>query len=158
MAKYYGLRFGSGNPASKSGLSPTFTLFYDIVAGTTAVPPAISEILTQGLYQFQYGVTSPLFFIVDGGPSLSNDDRYNVGSLDPIQVVDEKVGTVNDSFGSTLTDPTTVLGFQKRNQEWLEGDATFTKATGEWAVSSRGASTLLRVKALSNNTTLAEKE
>jgi hypothetical protein len=159
MAKSYGLQFGSGNPASKTGLSPTFTTFADWATGSSTAAPGVTEIPAgSGLYRFIYGPTNTIIFVADGGPSLASDDRYIVGSLDPIQVVDERLGTVGDSFGSTATDPSTAIGYLKRALEWLEGNAVFTKATGAWDVYSRGSSSLLRTKTLSNNTSLAEKD
>lgn len=156
--KTYWLRFGSGNPASKSGLTPTFIAFYNSSDGSATTPPGVTEIpAASGLYRFLYGPTTPIIFVADGGNTLSNDDRYIEGSLDAIQSVDEKVGTLGDSIGSTLTDPATVIAYLKRAMEWLEGDATFTKSTGAWDVYARGATLLLREKSLSNNTSLAEK-
>jgi len=98
-----------------------------------------------------------MIFVCDGGAVLSSGDRYIVGALDPIQAVDEKVGTIADSYGSTATDPTTVFGYLKRDQEILEGDAIFTKSTGVWTIYSRGSSTILRVKTLTNSTSQATK-
>lgn len=157
MAKDYWLEFGTGNPSAKTGLSPTFTVFAN-AGGTLIAAPSINEIPTgSGFYHFAYGPTNSIVFAVDGGSSLADGDRYITGALDPIQAVDEKVGTLGDSFGSTLVDPSTLIGYAKRNLEWLEGDAVFTKATGVWNVSSRGSSTLLGSKDLTNTTTLATK-
>lgn len=157
MAKTYWLAFGSGNPATNTGLSPTFTVFsangLTAIAGVTiAELPAGS-----GFYRFMYGPTAPIIFVADGGGSLAAADRYVKGTLDPIQSVDEKVGTLQDSFGSTALDPATLLGYAKRSQEFQEGNAVFTKATGIWDVYSRGSSTLLMEKTLSNTTTAAGK-
>jgi hypothetical protein len=157
MSKSYYLKFGTGDPADKTGLSPTFVIFS---AGglTSVVAPGITETpAASGLYRFDYGPTLSILFKADGGAALASGDRYIIGSLDPIQAVDEKVGTVNDSFGSTSVDPTTVLGYVKRNLEFHEGNAIFTKATGLWDIYSRGSSTLLKEKALTNTTTSATK-
>jgi hypothetical protein len=156
MKTYY-LKFGSGDPSLFSGLTPTFTIFS--ANGLTALtPPGITETpATSGLYRFLYGPTISILFKADGGSSLASGDRYIVDALDPIQAVDEKVGTVSDSFGSTATDPTTVIGWLKRNQEFNEGNAVFTKSTGVWDVYTRGSSTLLMEKSLTNTTTAATK-
>jgi hypothetical protein len=115
------------------------------------VGPTISEIPTAtGLYTFAYDPTLPISFVCDGGSSLSSGDRFVVGILDPVQAVDAKVGFSFNSFGSTSSDPTTLLGYAKRNLEFQEGDATFNKTTGAWDIYSRGASTLLREKTLTN--------
>lgn len=156
MKTYY-LQFGSGDPASYTGLTPTMSIFS--AGGVTAVSaPVITELpVGSGLYQFTYGPTLSTVFKADGGVALSSADRYIVGALDPIQSVDEKVGTLSDSFGSTLTDPTTMIGYLKRSQEFWEGNAVFTKATGIWDIYSRGSSTLLREKSLTNDATQATK-
>lgn len=156
MKSYY-LKFGTGDPASFTGLTPTFTIFS--ANGVTSVTaPGITETPAgSGLYQFVYGPTQSILFKVDGGSALSGSDRYIVGTLDPIQAVDEKVGYTTDSIGSTATDPSTVLGYLKRNLEFMEGNANFTKSTGVWQVYSRGSSTLLTQKTLTNTTTAAGK-
>lgn len=155
--KSYWLKFGSGDSASTTGLSPTFTIFS--ANGLTAIAaPGITETpAASGLYQFNYGPTLPIIFKCDGGAALATGDRYIYGTLDPIQTVDEKVGTTSDSFGSTATDPSTLMGFAKRAQEFWEGNATFTKASGIWQVYSRGSSTLIAQKSLTNTTTTAGK-
>lgn len=157
MAKSYWLAFGSGTPQTNTGLSPTFIVF-QTAAGASVLPPGITEPLTgSGLYTFSYGPTTSIAFIVDGGAALSTSDRYISGALDPIQAVDEKVGTTSDSFGSTSVDPTTIFGYVKRNLEMWEGDETFNKSTGVLDMYSRGSSTLLREKTLTNNTTQTTK-
>ena len=157
MSKSYYLQFGSGDPANYTGLSPTFVIFR--VGGISAISaPGITETPAgSGFYRFDYGPTTSILFKVDGGAALASGDRYITGTLDPIQSVDEKIGTTSDSFGSTASDPSTVLGYLKRNQEVLEGNSSYAKSTGIWSIYSRGSSTLLREKTLTNNTTQATK-
>ncbi len=157
MPKSYWLKFGSGDSAANTGLSPTFVIFS--AGGLTAISaPGITETPSgSGLYRFDYGPTFPIIFKSDGGGVLAASDRYIYGTLDPIQSVDEKVGTLSDSFGATATDPSTLLGYAKRNQEFQEGNAVFRKSTGVWDVYSRGSSTLLVEKVLTNTTTQAGK-
>lgn len=156
MKNYFAV-FGSGDPRSNTGLFPTFILFFD-QNGATRTPPGITEVFAgSGMYQFQYAPSLGIGFLLDGGSALSASARYISGNLDPIQAVDEKVGTVNDSFGSTAVDPSTVLGYLKRGQEFSEGNATYTKADGKWSIFSRGSSTMLTQKTLANNTTEADK-
>lgn len=155
--KTYWLQFGSGNPTDNTGLAPTFIQFYT-QAGATVAPPGITEIFTgSGLYRFQYAPTLSIVFVADGGALLSNSDRYVTGVLDPIQAVDEVLGQTSDSFGSTSVDPGSAMGYLKRALEFNEGNADFQKATGVWSISSRGSSTLLRTKTLTNNITEADK-
>jgi hypothetical protein len=158
MAKQYGLKFGSGDPRINTGLTPTFLIFFSPTTGQTIAPPGISESLAgSGLYTFVYGPTSSVEFLVDGAGSLSSIDRYITGILDPIQAVDEKVGYTTDSYGTTNTDPTTLWGQTKRNQEFNEGNATYNKTTTLWDIYSRGSSQLLAEKTLTNTVTSATK-
>lgn len=157
--KTYGIVFGTGDSRPYTGLSPTFILFFNATTGATLAPPGITETLAgSGMYSFFYGPTFSIFFQVDGGAILNDSIRYVKGVLDPIQAVDEKVGTIDDSFGTTSADPTTLLGYAKRNLEFDEGNAVFDKTTGTWDIYSRGSSTLLREKILTNTTTEATKD
>ena len=146
--------------ATYTGLSPTFTLFTD-ETGALVTPPGITESpAASGVYRFQYGPTLAMFGQIDWGGSVPGSTRYTRVALDPIQAVDERVGGIlnnNDSIGSTAIDPTTVIGFVKRLQELLEGDASFLKSTGEWQIFDRGGTLLLRSKQLTNTATSATK-
>lgn len=168
MSKQYYLKFGSGNPGNYTGLTPTFTMFAMGGAANgsfqTLSPPGITEGLPgSGIYGFLYGPpTMSIAFIAFGGPNLSSTDAYIFGGLDPVQAVDVTIGQpLTDSFGSTLSDPTTIAGYCRRNLEFNEGDKIYTKATGLWDVYSRGATeglsggTLLREKVLTNTVTSA---
>lgn len=199
MAKQYWARFGTGNPATYAGLSPTFITFID-QTGQTQPPPGISQVFTgSGLYNFQYtaGASLSYAFTLDGSASIIiTADRYVTGNLDPADAIDLQttflgstliafgvtevalgntilaavnasgatsgaygasifalIGNTTSSFGSTNTDPSTLFGFLKRAQEFWEGNATFLKSTGAWSVYSRGSSTLLTTKILTNSTT-----
>lgn len=158
MAKTYGLVFTTSDPRTVTGLTPTLVQFWDMLTGATLPPPGVTEFFTgSGVYQFSYAATGPVYFLADGGVIVADADRYLEGILDPIQSVDERLGTVADSFGSTSIDPTTAIGYLKRLQEWLEGNANFAKSTGTWTVFSRGGSTLLQTKTLTNTTSNATK-
>lgn len=137
--KNYVVRFGLNNPANYTGLSPTFMIFASIPGASVITSPGITEMPSgSGIYYFGFtSQTFPVAFKIDGGATLSASDRYLVGILDPLQAVDEKIGTVFDSYGSTVADPTTVLGYLKRNLERDEGTANFNSATGLWIVLSR---------------------
>ena len=155
--KVYWVKFGSGDPRTYTGLSPTMVIFAT-QGGTALAGPGMSEVISgSGFYQFQYGPTISIIFLADGGSGLTAGDRYVSGPLDPIQAVDQTVGQPYASFGSTSVDPTTVIGWAKRNQEIMEGNAVFNKSTGVWDVYSRGSSTLIFEKQLANNTTQATK-
>jgi len=155
--KVYYLKFGSGDPATFSGLFPTFVIF-NALGSTALAAPGITEIPAgSGYYQFQYGPTQAILFKADGGNSLSTNDRFISGTLDPVQAVDQQLGYQTDSFGSTATDPASIWGYVKRLQEFFEGDQIFTKASGIWQIFNRGSSTLLRTKSLTNTTTSATR-
>lgn len=142
--KTYLLKFGSGNPANFSGLSPSFITFEigPTLPWASLTPPGVSEISSgSGLYMFSYNATLPIAFVADGGSGLSSSDRYVTGILDPIQAVDQRVGFPGDSIGSTNVDPTTLMGYASRNQEFEEGLALFNKQTGVWSIQTRGGTT-----------------
>ena len=158
MAKDYALKFGTGDPRLNTGLTPTFIQFFVLASGATLAPPGITETqVGSGAYYFSYGTTQSIFATADGGAALAAGDRFVSAVLDPIQSVDQKAGYITDSFGSTSVDPSTLFGFAKRMQEWLEGNANYNKSTTLWDVYSRGSSTLLAEKTLTNTTTSATK-
>ena len=161
--KTYTAVFGTGgDPRGYTGLAPTFLLFYNLATGTTNTPPSISELIAgkTGVYKFQYGVTQPIAFILDGATSSLGSGRYVSGQLDPVDRVDEVLGTFADSFGDSSNDPTSVAGFLKRAQEWNEGDSVYTKSTGAlsvWNRTSSGTTTLLGNKTITDSSTQTTK-
>lgn len=100
MAKNYLVVFGSGSPATNTGLAPTFTVFKTTPGGVNATPPGITEIPTAtGLYYFTYGPTNTIGFVIDGATTgLSSSNRYVPGVLDPLDAVDEQL----TALGSTI--------------------------------------------------------
>ncbi len=153
--KNYWISFGSQDPRTYTGLGPTFIQFFNQL-GQTLAPPGITEIFTgSGAYTFQYssGYSTSVRFLVDGGATLNNSIRYVSGVLDPIDTMDISVGYTGSSIGSTSIDPSDVYGYSKRALEFNEGAQDFLKSSGQWFIFSRGASTLLRVKAITNSAT-----
>lgn len=67
------------------------------------------------------------------------------------------VGNTSSIFGSTLADPTTLFGYLKRSQEIQEGNNVYTKATGIFQFYSRGSSTLLTNKTISDSSSTTTK-
>lgn len=67
------------------------------------------------------------------------------------------LGSTASSFGSTSADPVDLFGLLKRAQEFWEGNQTYTKATGVLDFYSRGSSTLLREKTVSDDSTSTTK-
>ena len=169
MAKSFFFKFGTGDPRTYTGLSPTFILFFD-QNGTTLAPPAISEGLTlSGYYKFSYTPTLAIAFLIDG-ISLDPVGRYISGNLDPIQLVDQNmpsaagisqligaIGSTADSYGSTSADPTSLFGSVKRLQEFNEGNSNYAKASGLWSIYTRGSTALLIQKTLSDTSTTTTK-
>lgn len=103
MAKIYFTRFGAGDPRTYTGLSPTFLIFVRGTDGATQAPPAITETLTgSGVYQFTYGVTQPIAFLMDAAttsPGVAG--RYVTGSIDPADRSDE-YGNTLIAYGQSL--------------------------------------------------------
>lgn len=106
MAKEYWLKFGTGNPADTAGLSPTFIQFRSWTGGTVSPPGITQPIATCGLYRFEYTPSFPIVFVADGATTgLSSANRYLTGSLDPLDLVDERLAEVGSTLlgtGSTL--------------------------------------------------------
>ncbi len=88
----YFAQFGSGNPASNTGLAPTFIAFIT-TSGAAGTPPTITEPGSKGLYKWSYDASATLIaFVLDGATTgLATSDRYISGVLDPY-----------DTFGVTL--------------------------------------------------------
>lgn len=161
MSKSYFVVFGTGSPATNTGLTPTLTVFKN-AGGSAITAPGVTEIPTStGIYYFTYTPTNAIAFVCDGGSSLATPTRYVSGSLDPVDAVDEQlsafgsslntyIGTTASSFGNTATDPATVFGYLKRLQEFNEGNSNFNKTSGAWDIYSRGSSTLLIEKIVSD--------
>ncbi len=175
--KNYWVTFGTQDPRTYTGLSPSFILYFNHL-GATQAPPGITEVFAgSGYYRFQASVgwSQSVAFLVDGGASATTA-RYVRGNLDSADALDLTVGytasaisdgsvlgqvaTVNavigttaSSFGSTSVNPGDIFGVVKRLQENLEGNATFLKSSGTWSIFSRGSSTLLTTKTLTQSTT-----
>lgn len=153
--KYYSFHFGAANPSVYTGLTPTFLLFNNLASGASLARPGITEIpAASGIYRFLYEPVNltPIIFLIDGTNAITVDsDRYITANLDTIQQVDQVLGFTNSSIGSTATDPVDLYGLLKREQEILEGDATFNKTTGVWDIMTRGGTTI-QTKVLTNST------
>ncbi len=152
--KNYWVSFGVNDPRTYTGLSPTFIMYFNQL-GVTLAPPGVTEIFAgSGFYRFQasIGWSQSVAFLVDGGASAGTA-RYVRGTLDSSDSLDLTVGYTASSFGDTAANPGDVMGYLKRNHEFEEGNSTFLKSSGVWSIFSRGSSTLLRVKTLTQDTT-----
>lgn len=101
MKTFY-VRFGTNDPRPYNGLSPTFLIFNNY--GTAVTPPGITNVIgATGFYAFQYGVTTPIVFLIDGATTgLTPGERYVTGSIDPADAIDE-TGATLVAIGTTLT-------------------------------------------------------
>lgn len=98
MAKEYWLKFETGNPTTL-GLAPTFTVFRSWTGGAVSPPGITQQLASYGLYRFEFAPSFSIVFVCDGATSsLTNANRYVVGTLDPLDSVDERLA----EFGSTL--------------------------------------------------------
>ena len=61
------------------------------------------------------------------------------------------IGTAGSTFGGLSTDPIDLFGYAKRVIENLEGNQTFLKGSGALAILSRGSSTTLANKTITNS-------
>lgn len=161
MSRIYGVAFGSGDSRNYAGLSPTFVIFQPFPSGPSLTPPSIFEIgVSTGLYGFTFApsATYTVFFQIDGTNTITDSSqRYIRGNLDPISAVDQQLGFIGDSYGTTVL-PTTALGYIKRITEYLRGDANFNKTTGVWTIYPSGVTTTaLEIKTLSNTTATVTK-
>jgi hypothetical protein len=107
MAKTYWFRFGSGDPRTYTGYTPTL-IFFKNADGTDVSRPAISETPSTGMYYFSFGTTVPISFLADAATTAPGaDGRYVVGTLDPADRADEygntlvSLGTSSIALGTT---------------------------------------------------------
>lgn len=174
--KTYGVRFGTGDPRTYTGLNATFLFFVNMATGATVAPPAISELFANtGVYKFQWGTTTPIAFLCDAATtSPGSVGRYVSGQLDPSDRADEYgntivaqnsslsfialgIGSTASSFGTSATDPVDLFGYLKRIQENLEGSNTYNKVSGAFTILSRGSSYTLASKTITNSVSLVAK-
>lgn len=107
MAKEYWLKFGTGNPADSSGLAPTFIIFRSWTGGVVSPPGITQQIASYGLYRFEFTPSFPIVFVADGATTgLTDANRYLSGTLDPLDLVDERLAEVGSTVlavGATLS-------------------------------------------------------
>lgn len=107
MSNVYGLQFTSGDPRSsiQPSLTPTLLVFAAINGASVVTPGITKPIVAVGLYTFTYTPTLPTYFLADGGSSLSSENRYLSGILDPLYKTDIQIGELGSTMqaiGSTL--------------------------------------------------------
>ena len=67
------------------------------------------------------------------------------------------IGDTSSTYGSSSQDPVTLYGYMKRLQEFLEGNQSYTKATGALIFSSRAGATTLASKTVSDTVSSTTK-
>jgi hypothetical protein len=166
--------FGALDPADRSdeygttltaiGVTLTAIGTSNIALGTTNVALGTSNIAL-GTSNYAYG-TSITYYIPNhlgatvvaiGNTSIAIGTTiysYLSGVSSPFLL---GIGSTASSFGSTTVDPVDLFGYMKRIQENLEGNNTFIKNTGVLSVYSRGSSTLLATKTVTNSATTVIK-
>lgn len=114
MAKTYYVSWPStatGDPRTNFGLAPTFLIFN--TAGSAVTPPSISTVTgATGIYQFVWGTTTPIAFLIDGFTTGLGANRYITGSIDPVDSVNEQVG----NMGITLVAIGNTTNISMQNQ------------------------------------------
>ncbi len=91
------------------------------------------------------------------GTTLVAQGSTLVGTGNTLLTLSSYIGSTASSFGSTSVDPTTLFGFLKRAQDLSEGNNTYVKSTGVLSMLSRGSSTLLATKTISDTSSQTTK-
>lgn len=136
MSKVYYARFGTGNPGTYTGLSPTFLVFQQS-NGTGVTKPSIAEVGSgTGIYGFTATPSFSISFIMDGATTgLLSGVRYVTGSLDPADEIDLRLseqGSTLVAIGATaLSTANSVFGLGST----LSAQSATLSALGTTAVS-----------------------
>jgi len=123
----------------------------NIALGTTNVALGTTNVAI-GTTAVSYGVLNLAL-----GTSIYATTTTLIAIGTTLTALDTKIGSTASSFGTSAADPVDLYGYLKRIQEFLEGDATFTKLSGAWDVKSRGGS-LLASKTLVNTSSAVTKD
>lgn len=111
-------------------------------------------LLYQGLQGLSTQVVGLSAQIAGLGLTLTTNFASVIVGIDTLST---SIGSTASSFGSDVADPTTVFGFLKRSQEFWEGNETYFKTTGVLDFYSRGTTSLIRSKLISDSTTETNK-
>ncbi len=157
----YFFAFGSGNPASKTGLAPTFIKFVNSAGAATTAPSIAETPAGSGIYKSSYEPNGIIAFVMDGATtSLATSDRYIFGTLDPYDMFGATLNAIAvtlSGMGVTLAAQGVTLSSYIAAQGLAEGNQVYTKATGILDMYSRGSSTLLAEKTISDTSTQTTK-
>lgn len=141
--KNYSVRFGTGDPRTFSGLSPTLLLFFNLSSGATILGPTFTEGLTgTGIYTFQWGTTTPIAFLADAATTSPGSGRYVTGQLDPEDRSDEYGNTLTALGNSNVALSTSLLAIGNTIMSNVGSNASFSVILGTTASSIGGLSAL----------------
>ncbi len=138
-------------------LVPSFPIAFIIDGATTGLATAD---------RFVFGSVDPIDMINETGQTLIAMGSTTLAGLTSVgqtilagltlvyaNVGGPNIGSTASSYGTNLVDPVDLFGYQKRFQELLEGNETYSKSTGVLNIYSRGSSQLLRTKTITNDAT-----
>lgn len=105
-------------------------------------------------------VTNNATYIANAGATLVATGATLSAVAATLATMSELMGSTQSSFGSTNVDPLTLFGYMRRLQEIAEGNQVYTKATGLFALYSRGSgtTTMLRQLTVTDNVTSTTRE
>lgn len=129
----------------KFSWTPSYPIFFEIDGATTGL----------GGDRYMHGILDRIDQVdqdvATANASLGSSMLGASGILLPlagissqIAIVQNRIGDTTSSYGTDSVDPVTIYGYVKRLLEFGEGAQVYTKATGVFALSSRGSTTLLR--------------
>lgn len=141
----------------------------NLANGTTLIGYGVS-ILAQGVSNIALGTSNIalgvssiaqgvtiISWVSSIGTSLGVQGSSLVAIGNTLSTLASYVGSTASTFGDSGTQPSTVFGYQKRVVEFLEGNQTYTKATGGLVFYSRGSSYTIASKTVSDTSTQTTK-
>lgn len=152
----------SGTGFYQFGHSSALSIAFLVDGGATLATS--SRYISGSLDPVQAVDTQISQFNTDLGSTLSGMGATLVGIGSSLSGFNTALGTTLSILGSTASiyggsalDPSTIMGYTKRLQEFLEGNASFNKSTGVWTIQSRSGATTLATKTLTNTSSQATK-
>lgn len=124
----------------------------NVALGTTSVALGITGIAL-GTTTVALGTTTVALGVTNVGIGLTILTQLSGASSPVVNLI----GSAGSTFGSSATDPIDLFGYVKRIVENLEGNQSFTKSTGALTILTRGSSTTLASKTITNTATAVTK-
>ncbi len=123
-----------------------------IALGNTAIAIGNSNIalgmtnVAIGLTGIGVGLATGSTLVAQGSTIVAMGD-----TLVSINLNLASIGSTASLFGDSITQPGTLFGYMKRVVEFLEGDQTYTKASGVLVYEARGGNTLIASKTITDS-------